>query len=192
MANTGDLCETKAEVTFEWKIKEFYSLSQEINYHYDSNTFHFSGISWEIWIYPNGQAEYSSDGWIGLYIKRISTGYPVTVNYSLSLKSAGGKNNPSTTSTNVFAEKYHGWGRAQVISRSDLVERKSDLTPSDTLTVICTLKNSQSNAVSSKCAVLIICKFFSLFVYDICSTERILMGFPLDVFFKISLLYYSV
>ena len=149
MEATGELCETEADVNFEWKIKDFHSLSTETGTHYDSPLFYCSGIAWEIWIYPNSD-EIEADGWIGLYLVRSSTGYPETLDFSMCFKSNNGKKDPSLSSTSTFDRKFRGWGSVKFISRSKLLERKSDLMPSGILTVICTIKCKEGYNVKSK------------------------------------------
>lgn len=150
MAQIGDLYETAGETTFEWRIKDFSSRSEEINVRYESQKFYFSGTSWVIWMYPNGETELESEGYIGIYVLRMSTGFPLSLNYSLKLKIADGKTHPGATGTKTFKLKMRGWGASQVILRSTLTERKSEFTPSDTLTVICTLKNTQLQGLAGK------------------------------------------
>lgn len=41
MAKTGDLCETKGELTVEWKIKDFSTLVQSTDVPYESRNFTF-------------------------------------------------------------------------------------------------------------------------------------------------------
>lgn len=155
MAKIGNVREYPGETTFEWEIMDFLSLSNKIDIHYESPKFYFSGTSWQIWIYPNGEdTDYKSDGWIGIYIIRTSTGSPVSVNYTLGLKTVDGNKDPFICNTKVFHEKDSGTGASQFISRSVLMGKKSVLTPSDVLTVTCTLKNSESININGKSFIL--------------------------------------
>lgn len=150
MAKIGDLCEIRGELKIEWKIKNFMSLSDEYNTYYDSHTFYFSGTSWELRIYPNGETENKSDGWLGLYIIRKSVGAPVTLHISFSLKKADGNKDHEFNSKPVTIDKRIAKGLDKMLLRSELMERKTELIPSDELTIICTLRNNGQNSVTRK------------------------------------------
>lgn len=69
MEKIGDIIsEIRGETVIEWKVKDFFSLSDAIDTRYESPDFHFCGISWNLWLYPNGQTNHNSSGWIGLYV----------------------------------------------------------------------------------------------------------------------------
>lgn len=158
MGKIGDLCEIKEEMEFQWKIEDFYQLCREneIDTCYESSKFYFSGTCWELWIYPNGETKYNTRGWIGLYLVRMSTGSPVTVDFSLGLKAVDGKTecNGTIKYEYVFNKSNGRYGYYKFISRSTLMERKSKLCPSDNLTVICSLKSSKRNADPGKLFII--------------------------------------
>lgn len=155
MAKIGNVREYPGEVTFEWEIKDFFSLSNEKDIWYESPKFYFSGTSWQIWIYPNGEeTEYKSNGWISIYIMRMSTGSRVSMHYSFGFKTVVGRKDILKSGTAVFDKRANGTGHTKFISKSMLMEKKAELTPSDVLTVICTLKNSESNNVNGKSFIL--------------------------------------
>lgn len=150
MAKIGDLCEIGGEVIFEWKIKDFISLSNERNIFYYSSTFYFSDASWNLKIYPFGVVENQSDGCIGLYLMKRSYSRPISVNYTIGLKTVDGKKDPDYNFTYVFDQRDSGYGTPKLISRSVLSEKKSELIPSGILTVICTLKHAESKDTNGK------------------------------------------
>lgn len=150
MATIGDICETRGEIVMEWRIKDYSSLHQLTDIPYESPKFYFSGASWNIRLYNNGQTVNDSSGWLGLYVRRWSSGSPVNLNYSLGLKSIDGKNDVRITETSVFDRKDYGWGKSKVITKTALMEQKSELIPSDILTVVCSLKNNDRNDVAGK------------------------------------------
>lgn len=81
----------------------------------------------------------------------MSNGAPVTVNYSFSLKTVDGEIYvDGEFHRSDFVEKGLGIGSRKMISRLELIEKKCQLAASDDLIVICTLKNSERNAVSGK------------------------------------------
>lgn len=81
---------------------------------------------------------------------RMSAGSPVNVNFSLELKTVLGKTNIDRASTSLFDEKYGRWGCDSFISKSDLMGKKSEIMPSDTLTIICTMKICETNSVRGR------------------------------------------
>lgn len=144
MAKIGDLCEIGGEVIFEWKIKDFLSLPEEKNVFYYSSMFYFTDASWNLKIYPFGGEENHSEAYIGLYLMKRSYSRPLSVNYTMGLKTVEGKEDPIHKFTFVFDKKDSGYGTFKLISRSALLEKKSELASSDTLTVVCTLKHNES------------------------------------------------
>lgn len=150
MGKIGDISETKGKITIEWRIKNFSSLQHEIDVWYESPNFYFSGASWSIVLYPNGETQYESNGWLGLYLMRWSSGSPVTLDYTLGLRSIDNKNDVLITDTADFHENEDGWGMRKVILKTELMDRKSELLPSDILTVVYSLKNKEPNDVARK------------------------------------------
>lgn len=149
MVKIGDICENGA-ITFKWRIKDFSELSDEKNIRYESPKFYFCGTSWEIWIYPNGETDYNSNGWIGIYIMRMSNGFPLSLIYSLKLKTDDGATHSSATGTQEFQGKGSGWGKSKLISRLFLKEKKNKFINLDSLIVICTLKTHESYSLTGK------------------------------------------
>ena len=150
MRTIGDVSERPGEVIFEWRIKDFFSLAAEINACFKSPKFYFSGASWEIQIYPNGESDNESQGWIGLYVMRKSIGLPLLLTYSLDLKAIDDKTHFGIRNKRIFDEKDVGYGWSKIISRTSLEEKKSELMPLGTLTVICILKCDEFTSVGGK------------------------------------------
>lgn len=150
MAEIGGLSEIGGEVTFEWKIEAFSSLAVEIDTFYNSPKFYFSNASWNLKIYPNGEKEHETEGSIGLYLMKKSSDSPVTLNYTIGLKTVDGKKEANQNYTYIFHHKDWGYGRRNLISRSDLLNKKSELLPSDVLTITCTMKNNEPKDVTGK------------------------------------------
>lgn len=157
MAAVGEQDEISGEFAVEWRIKEFLSLSSEIHQFYDSLEFSFSGACWCLRIYANGRTDslaengsvVNSKGCVNLYLRRVSYGPPINLDYSLGLKTNDEKVNPERHFTYTF-EETEGWGRHGLIRRSKLLERKSELISSGVLTVVCKIKYSKSTNISSK------------------------------------------
>lgn len=151
MEDIGDVCEIRGEVTFEWQVKDFSSLSEK-NKYYTSSKFYFCGASWLLKLFPNGMPEEErTDGWIGVFLIKTSSDTSVTLDYSLGLKTIDKKIDSEVDISHVFDRKNSGRGIPKLLQRSILFEKKSNLLLlSDTLTVICTTKNSDSTDVTGK------------------------------------------
>lgn len=158
MGTVGELSENPGEFAIEWRIKDFFSPLPEIDTSYFSPVFTFAGASWKFEIFPNGRKEcYMSDGktkntegTIALYLHRQSSGPPINLEYSLGLKMLDGNENHKRHLTYNF-EKKIGYGFAEFLSISKILEKKSELVPSDALTVVCKMKYPKTADISSKC-----------------------------------------
>lgn len=149
MKMVGYICEIEGKLTIEWKIKHLFSLYDKINSYYKSPEFHFLGNSWELHLYPNGQTKTESVGWIGVYLKKISSGSSVTLDYSLDVKSTERTDDYCFNATSsVFDDGHRGRGYHKIISRSVLMDKKSELSHSNEITIICTMKNCPQNDVA--------------------------------------------
>lgn len=141
MEKIGVLSEIPGERLIEWKVKNFFSLRDEINTRYDSPNFQLFGISWNLRVYTNGAT--GIEGWIGLYLARMSSGSPITLEFSSILKSTDTNKHHGKTSIAAVFDKVHvGRGYGKLILRSTLMERKADLAPSDEITIICILNTT--------------------------------------------------
>lgn len=156
MATIGNIFEYPGEIKFEWEISDFFSLSKEKDIFYKSPKFYFSGASWRLWIFPNGEeTRYKSNDGIGIYIIRTSTGSPISLNFTLGLKTISGNIKEFCRSADIFYDSQFLTGHNKFIKRSMLLENKSELIPSGVLTIICILKNSGPNNVDGKSFILI-------------------------------------
>lgn len=131
----------------EWEIPEFSKLSED-RY---SPTFSFAGALWCLRIYFNSPKNYDPGSDIGLYLKRKSSGPPINLDFSLGLKTVDGKKDPEVHRTHIFREADKGFGIPSCISTTKLlIARRSELLPSDVLTVFCTLRYPESIEDESK------------------------------------------
>lgn len=134
----------------EWIIPNFFSLSKEDSRYYDSCPFTFNGETWYLRIYPNGDEDEDSVGYVDIFLKRKSTGPSISVDFSLYLKSVNGKEIEKEQYSCIFGEKNDACGCCCFISRSRLLRKRFELVPFDELTVVCTLKYSSSVKDASK------------------------------------------
>lgn len=154
METVGKLSEF---ASVEWRIKEFFSLPAEVDRVYKGPVFSFAGAFWHLRIYPNGRkkdiakdgAAINSEGFIGLYLFRTSSGPPINLDFYLGLKTLDEKINPVRNFTFNF-EMIQGFGNFKFINRSTLLKRMSELVPSGVLTVVCKIKYPKAADISSK------------------------------------------
>lgn len=151
---TGEIQE---ELNIEWRIEDFISLLEEHNKFHTSFSFSFAGHSWCMRIYPNGCEEQKSVGYIGLYLRRNSFGPAIKMNFSLGLKTFDGEKDPEKYCVHTFQKIDEGCGSIKLLSKSELLQRKSDLLPADILTVFCSLMHEKSTENESKSLVFKIC-----------------------------------
>lgn len=135
---------------FEWTISNFFSLSEEDDISYNSPSFSFDGATWYLKVYPNGDKEYDSIGYVDLVLYRKSPGPPYSLEFSLSLKSLEGKKVGEWNEIFIFEEAFKSRGLSCFMSRSEIFEMESELLLSDALTVVCTLKCPKSTADASR------------------------------------------
>lgn len=146
--NTND-----AGVDVEWRIDNFFSLTETDGEWYSSPYFPFDGETWNLWIYPNGWSGSESQGHIDLDIVTLLSGPPIRLEFSLSLKTVKGEKDHAEHSTKLF-EGLDTHTIRKFLSRSELLRRWSELVPSGVLTVVCTMKKSTSAESASKCCML--------------------------------------
>lgn len=147
MQTIGEISEIPVGFAVEWRIKEFFSLSPEVRY-FDSPTFSFDGTSWVLRIYPNGTLG-TPDGFIHLFLRRETSGPPISLDFDLGLKNFDGKINPEKHFTRTFVTKQ-GFGEPQLINRTQLLEEKFELVPSNILSLVCRIRYPTSPDISSK------------------------------------------
>lgn len=149
---------------FEWQIPEFVPL--DLPDDISSPTFSFAGALWCLRMYLNCMAKDDigmiirrNDG-IGLFLRRKSSGSPISLDFSLGLKTNGTKYKEVHRS-HIFREAEKGFGIPNWISYDDImVIRNMQVSPSNSLTVFCTLRYSESEEDESKSYVSYICGFF--------------------------------
>ena len=148
MAVIGELEEIPKELTVQWKIIEFFSISEEVCI---SRFFSFTNECWYLRMYPNGNKRISgTNGCISVYLCRKSSISPIKLKFSLSVKATAKEKVSETHQTYIFRVAEEGCGVHKLISKLELLEKKSELMPSDILTILCTLKRPESQDDTSK------------------------------------------
>lgn len=152
MAPIGKVNLSGNGVDVEWRIEDFFSFTDTLN-GYFSPDFSLGGQEWGIRIYPNG-------GWSGgkptgytdlIFIRRF-TGRAIMQHISLSIKTVTGEKDHEH-----FEKLFEGWGTRglgqkflRFVSRSELLSRRSELVPNGVLTIVCSMKQTESAGSASK------------------------------------------
>lgn len=140
MAETGEVAETEVGV-IEWTVTDFFSLPDQVDELYLSfPLFSFDGARWCLAMYPNGQREEETEGYIDDCLARGSSGPPIQLNFSLALKTSNNEIADETHHIHNFEKQFDNYGWIRFLERSTLLKRKAELAPSDHLTFVCRLK----------------------------------------------------
>ena len=140
MDRTGEVHKTTNG--FEWRIENFFDLSEDDRYF--SPSFVFNNTSWSLGIDPNGDRGNHSVGYIDLRLVKNPGDFPISVEFSLALKAANGKRILERHCIENFGESLDRHISHRIITRSELVRRESELVPSGVLTVVFTMMTLES------------------------------------------------
>lgn len=139
MATIGKVQSIKREFNFEWQIENFLSLPEEDGKSYTSPSFSFAGESWHLRIYPHGELENNSVAYVGVYLIRNMSVHPITLALFLGIKAVDGEKEHEIQIICVFDKENDGYGTSKLLKRSTLSQKKSEIVPSDVLTIVCTI-----------------------------------------------------
>lgn len=137
MTTLGIVHDITEEFYFKWEIDDFFSLPEEDGKKYPSPSFSFGGESWHLEIYPHGQSKNNSVGYIDVYLSRNLPGPPFSVVCSLGIKICDGKRDVTKQFTYVYQKAIRIRGFRKLFRRSILSKKRSELVPSDVLTIVC-------------------------------------------------------
>ena len=140
MATIGKVHDVPKELNFEWRINDFFSLSEKVGESYSSPSFLLAGEFWYFRIYPNGKSEIYS-GFVSVFLMRKLKKPTISMEWSFSLKSCDKKRIHESTHKYAFDTSGNGCGAGEFLERSMLSEKKSELVPSGSLTIICTVES---------------------------------------------------
>lgn len=135
---------------YEWKICNFFSYSGKDS-KYRSPNFHLSNSAWYIQINPNGKTAFNSTEYVSLFLYRDTDSTtdtsPVTVDFSIGIKTVNNAIVNELKATHTF-NVNDDWGWHEFIEKSLLLRTKSEMVPSDILTIICCVETNNT-AVSA-------------------------------------------
>lgn len=151
---------SKTEVkVLEWEIPDFWSLSNCKNDWYTTSRFHFENTYWYFSISPGGDDD-SSAGYIALtlhtedhigrnfaFILELGVkraGDMESAKYELGIKRAGDVENVKYELV-TFNGECNSWRYPDFFLRKELLQRKVELLPDGTLTIICSMTQCDPN-----------------------------------------------
>ena len=135
-------CETKEIV---WSIDDYFTVTRKC-YHCDSTTFFFGDVdtTYHMRCYPRW---INDDKCVGLYLVRNAAGeFPVE--YTFGLRRCD--SSVLQLVNGIMAKAKTTSDKINLIKKTELLHRKSELAPGDTLTIICTLKYMSEMAHSTQ------------------------------------------
>lgn len=146
----GELKGIKDGMEVEWIINDFFKFAENSDVKYSSPSFDFGGETWCMWIYPNTLKPKDTVGQVKCFLIKYKSNSSIMVTYKLGLKKRDGNMDEKCSYTSTFKEEETGYGCKSIISKSELLERKSDLAPNNVVTIICKISREEFSIVSSK------------------------------------------
>lgn len=134
----------KISEEFQWRIPNFFSLA-ESDKPENSPTFSFAGELWYMSISLT-----SFPGFITVWLSRYCSGPSIELQYTLSLRTSGGKKHNLVHYTHSFSGKREEQSFMNYTSRTELLKRQWELVPRKVLTVLCTIKHTTSTEDKGK------------------------------------------
>lgn len=144
------ICQSGEDVIAEWRIANFFSLSERDSAWYCSPAFSFGGETWYLEMLPNGWSNCDSSGHVDLHLWNDSSDQLIRQEFSLSLKAVKGEKYNEEHCTKDFDDYDYSHELNLFVPRSELSRRQSELVPDGVLTVVCTMKNTTSAGSDSK------------------------------------------
>lgn len=165
MEPVGKVNNLAKQFNFEWEIDNFFSLSTEDVKSYDSPLIEFANESWYLTVYPNGDPEDDTVGYIEVYLFRDFPGLPlINVSWSFGLKTFDGEKVHEQRHTFAFGEDHCiGYGSKKLLKRFTLLERKSELVPSNILTIVLTIDYFSKSRDDAGKVLFIQLKYLTIF-----------------------------
>lgn len=147
----GKIEKRQDETEFEWKITNFFTIAEKEDV-LVCPTFSFVDTSWHFRMYPRSTTKY---GYVNLFLTQMEN-LECSVEYNFGLKKVDNSVSVEHITEGVLTTKSKSWQDNGITYRysdslffvlSEVRQRKSEFTSSDTLTVTCKLKrqNIHSN-----------------------------------------------
>lgn len=131
-----------------WKVPNVLSLPNLVDYNICSSTFPFAGATWRLAMYPFGESEQESEGFIDLKIIRWDSRIPEHhVFYKFCFKTRQGKEFESYSSSHNFNSDFPEMGVKKYIEKSIFLQKKNIIAPNGVLTIVCELRTKGAIAI---------------------------------------------
>lgn len=124
---------------YEWRIPDFSNICNcKRKCYYSSKSFSFAGATCHFRIYPEGYTE-TPNGYISLYVWRETDQPTIAVTYTFGLKNNKGIIDHLQKPIK-FVNAVGARGVNEFFKVSELLKRKSEFFPDDSLTITCHLE----------------------------------------------------
>lgn len=145
-----ELYESSGELGIEWKVADFFSLSEEAGCYYQSPPFTFAKSTWNLQLFPGGDnIQNDSNSYISVYLRGSNfMELPNTVTFMLGMKKADGiVEKIVDNKKHSFDEKSSVAGQQKFYQRSEILRRKAELAPTGDFILTCTVKHNTTKTL---------------------------------------------
>lgn len=123
-------------IEFKWKIENFTLLPKIVDTFYDSPLFSYQDIEWCLRLLPNGESRNSSEGWIAIYLQKVGgVEYLIVDSVVFGIEKINGDKEFQKGLSRIYFPTNSLRGLKNFLKMDKLIQRKSELYPSDTLTI---------------------------------------------------------
>lgn len=149
----------RSTVEFKWKIENFSSLPKEVDTFYESPHFSSAGFEWCLILLPNGESLHSSEGWMGLYLKMFESDVSkhilfcmINIDCIIGIENINGTKEFQKGVSKCMMHNKSTSGWKTFLKRDELIRRKSQFYPTDTLTICIWLQHEiQEYSIGKSC-----------------------------------------
>lgn len=140
------LAEINSQLSIEWQVENFCSLTEEPKYYYQSPSFLFGNSEFNLAVYPGGCVTNIKDTikCISVHLKSKESAKVPNSNiiYTLGIKTSNESVKKVVTNEYSFDDKNNVACHKEFYKRSTFLLKKPDLSPNGHLTICATLKRS--------------------------------------------------
>lgn len=135
-----------------WKISNVLSLPDTVDYKVQSQSFSFACSSWKLLMFPYGQTEYKTEGYVDLMIVRLNSPFPEhSVFFKFCFKTIDGEEFESYSDIVKFHSNFANRGVIRYIKKSIFMNKKDSIVQNGVLTIICQMR-IEKIAVIDRCS----------------------------------------
>lgn len=145
MEKIGNVEKRRDEMELEWILSDFFTIA-ESGKEFIGPSFWFVNTSWHFRLNPRSTIR---PGLVNLFLVKERK-LECSVEYYFGFKKLDGSVSVEHLSKGILTEKSGNWTNSLFFKLSEVQEQKSELVPSDTLTVTCMLKRETNHSHQAK------------------------------------------